>query len=240
MPNPTQSADGKYWPDITPDITNAYHLTNNRYRAGYHTGVDFAGSIGDPVYSALGGMVVETLDTGKVGYGKQITIKQADGTYALYGHLSKIDVAQGQAISSGEYIGKVGNTGNSTGSHLHFEIRNKNKYGSDIDPLGWLKMAYDGNATTSGGTVTAVGYRSPNTGTPQTQQTFNLNPLAPLTEPITGFFAIITNGQFWIRVLEIAFGILLLMWGTSILTTGSSIPGVGSTLKAVKSIGAKK
>ncbi|GGO89574.1 M23 family metallopeptidase [Wenjunlia tyrosinilytica] len=102
-----------------------------------HSGQDFAVPIGTPVHSVHEGTVVQAGWGG--AYGNNIVIKHADGRYSQYGHLSKLQVHAGQHVSLGQQIGLSGNTGNSTGPHLHFEIRNTPVYGSAIEPLSFLR-----------------------------------------------------------------------------------------------------
>jgi len=228
---PVQSATGKDYPLATQTITNPYHVPNSRYAAGYHTGVDYAAAIGTPVFSATSGTVAQVLNTGRTGYGKQVIVKDDDGTYTLYGHLAAIGVHQGDQLGAGTQIAQSGNTGSSTGAHLHFEVRSENKYGSDIDPVRWLTMPT--TATTPAGSVRADGFTvvpadtieapGPNAGTPSV-------PFLDQFSGITDFLAIITDGQFWIRVLEIAFGILLLMFGTYIFLKGNANPLAAAAL----------
>lgn len=86
-----------------------------------HHGIDIAGKIGDPVYATLDGVVnMATFDS---IYGKVIKIDHGKGIETLYGHCSDINVKVGQNIKKGDIIGRVGNTGRSTGPHLHFELR---------------------------------------------------------------------------------------------------------------------
>ena len=77
--------------------------------------------VGDPVYAAFGGVV--RLATRMGGYGNCIVIRHPNGLETLYGHLSKINVKSNQPVAAGDVIGLGGNTGNSTGPHLHFECR---------------------------------------------------------------------------------------------------------------------
>lgn len=97
-----------------------------------HTGIDIDGSTGDPVGAAAAGRVIMAGWNG--AYGKCVQVKHADGKVTLYGHLSSIAVEVGESVDKGELIGRVGNTGRSYGSHLHFEVivggskRNPMKY----------------------------------------------------------------------------------------------------------------
>ncbi len=96
------------------------------YATGKHTGTDFAAQIGTQVFSAAGGTVVATGDTDiacrGASYGKYIYIVHKNGLATIYGHLSKISVTQGQAVAAHELIGYSGNTGYSTGPHLHLGV----------------------------------------------------------------------------------------------------------------------
>jgi murein DD-endopeptidase MepM/ murein hydrolase activator NlpD len=98
-----------------------------------HQGIDFAGAIGDPVRSAANGQVI--FAGTQRGYGKIIIIKHSDTLSTAYGHLSEINVSVGQAVAIGEKVGEVGMTGNSTGPHLHFEIREN---GEPVNPSKYL------------------------------------------------------------------------------------------------------
>jgi len=144
--------------------------------------------------------------------------------------LSQIFVQQGQRIPTGANIAKSGNTGNSTGAHLHFELRKTPKYGTDINPATWLTTPYTGVAysPTSGGTVIPVGYRNVDSieAPPQRQQVQGIfSGLSGLQD----LLAILTDGQFWIRVLEIALGAFLLIWGTAMLIGKSFNPATIAT-----------
>ncbi|MFF9122844.1 M23 family metallopeptidase [Streptomyces sp. NPDC014889] len=107
-----------------------------------HSGQDFAVPIGTKVVAAHGGTVVKAGPNGAgdgPAYGNAIVIKHADGTYSQYAHLSRVDVRIGQVVASGQHIALSGNTGNSTGPHLHFEIRTTPHYGSALNPLAFLR-----------------------------------------------------------------------------------------------------
>ncbi|MBL7128178.1 MAG: M23 family metallopeptidase [Ignavibacteria bacterium] len=101
----------------------------------FHSGIDFKGEIGDKVECTADG-VVELADYHN-GYGKCVIIRHKHSYSSLYGHLSEINVTTGQNVKAGDIIGYVGNTGRSTGPHLHYEIR---KNGTDINPNDFLNL----------------------------------------------------------------------------------------------------
>ncbi|WP_340377002.1 M23 family metallopeptidase [Streptomyces sp. SS7] len=107
-----------------------------------HSGQDFAVPSGTKVVAAHGGTVVKAGGNGAgdgPAYGNAIVIKHGNGTYSQYAHLSHIDVKAGQIVKTGQRIALSGNTGNSSGPHLHFEIRKTANYGSAIDPVAFLR-----------------------------------------------------------------------------------------------------
>ncbi len=95
-------------------------------------GVDIAAPSGSPIYAAAGGTVIVSRVGGwNGGYGNYVVIDHGNGVQTLYAHMSTDDVSVGETVSRGQNIGTVGNTGQSTGYHLHFEVRGaKNPYGS--------------------------------------------------------------------------------------------------------------
>ncbi|MGW3917246.1 transglycosylase family protein [Streptomyces sp. NPDC005070] len=114
-----------------------YHATGSHWSKGYHTGVDFPVPTGTSVAAVAAGHVVSAGWGGSFGY--QVVIRHADGRYTQYGHLSAISVKTGQSVVAGQRLGRSGSTGNSTGPHLHFEVRTGPGFGSDIDPLAYLR-----------------------------------------------------------------------------------------------------
>lgn len=119
--------------------------TSFRYTSSYgprwgrkHEGVDMAGSTGSPVYATAEGTVV--FAGWDSGYGKLIRIKHDFGIETRFAHLSEIRVTVGQKISRGDRIGDMGNTGRSTGPHLHYEVRAN---GTAINPITFMKAAND-------------------------------------------------------------------------------------------------
>ncbi|PWK13001.1 M23 family metallopeptidase [Tumebacillus permanentifrigoris] len=87
-----------------------------------HNAIDIAASTGTPVYASNNGTVIQAGDYGD-GYGNCIRISHSNGIVSIYGHLSSMNVSVGQAVQKGQRIGGVGSTGQSTGSHLHYEVR---------------------------------------------------------------------------------------------------------------------
>ncbi|MEU0244100.1 M23 family metallopeptidase [Streptomyces sp. NPDC006235] len=118
-------------------VSTAYQASSGLWSSGSHTGVDFHAASGTSVHAVGMGEVVEAGWGGS--YGNQIVIKMNDGTYTQYGHLSSISVSVGQKVTPGQQIGLSGATGNVTGAHLHFEARTSPEYGSDIDPVAYLR-----------------------------------------------------------------------------------------------------
>ena len=88
----------------------------------FHSGIDFAAPNGTPVYAAESGTITKA-EFNRNGYGNLIIIKHSEDLTTYYGHLSKMLVKVNQKVNRGELIGNVGSTGNSTGPHLHFEVR---------------------------------------------------------------------------------------------------------------------
>ncbi|MER7176411.1 M23 family metallopeptidase [Streptomyces mesophilus] len=107
-----------------------------------HSGQDFAVPIGTPVESVHAGTVVKAGPNGAgdgPAYGNAVVIKHDNGKYSQYAHLSKVQVRVGQHVNTGQQIALSGNTGNSSGPHLHFEIRTTPNYGSAINPVNYLR-----------------------------------------------------------------------------------------------------
>jgi murein DD-endopeptidase MepM/ murein hydrolase activator NlpD len=116
------------WP-IRGVITSAYGWRSS----GFHHGTDIAARYGDPIQAAAAGIVAFT--GYRSVYGKTVVIEHSDGSETLYAHLSSILVSAGQRVTRGEVIGKIGTTGNSTGPHLHFEVKKGRKYVNPVNVL---------------------------------------------------------------------------------------------------------
>ncbi|MGW6020924.1 M23 family metallopeptidase [Streptomyces sp. NPDC055099] len=122
-------------------LSASFGLGGNMWSAK-HSGQDFAVSIGTSVEAVHKGTVVKAGGNGAgdgPAYGNAIVIKHDNGTFSQYAHLSKIDVRVGQSVGTGQHIAASGNTGNSSGPHLHFEIRTTPNYGSAVDPVAFLR-----------------------------------------------------------------------------------------------------
>jgi murein DD-endopeptidase MepM/ murein hydrolase activator NlpD len=105
------------------------------YRWGVlHAGIDIAGPIGTPIVAVADGTVVDAGPT--AGYGAWVKIRHNDGTVTLYGHVNTWLVSVGQRVMAGDQIATIGNRGNSTGPHCHFEVLLNGS--NRIDPVPWL------------------------------------------------------------------------------------------------------
>jgi murein DD-endopeptidase MepM/ murein hydrolase activator NlpD len=107
-------------------------------RTRMHEGTDFAASHGTPIYATADGVVIHAGWEG--GYGRLIKIRHEFGIETRYAHLSNIRVQQGQRVSRGDRIGDMGNSGRSTGTHLHYEVRIS---GRPVNPMTYIKAASD-------------------------------------------------------------------------------------------------
>ncbi|WCR03974.1 peptidoglycan DD-metalloendopeptidase family protein [Paracoccus saliphilus] len=140
---------------VTLDEMNTYRIaieklplampvkSSFRYTSGFgrrwgrmHEGVDMAGPTGTPVYATGDGVI--SFAGRQSGYGNLIKVTHELGTETRYAHLSRIRVKQGQRVSQGELIGDMGNTGRSTGPHLHYEVHMN---GRAVDPMRFIKAA---------------------------------------------------------------------------------------------------
>ncbi|MFC9165049.1 transglycosylase family protein [Streptomyces fungicidicus] len=122
---------------VSAALGTPYHKAGSSWSKGYHTGVDFPVPTGTSVRSVGGGTVVSAGWEGSFGY--QVVVRHADGRYSQYAHLSAISVKSGQSVGAGQRLGRSGSTGNSSGPHLHFEVRTGPGFGSDVDPVAYLR-----------------------------------------------------------------------------------------------------
>jgi murein DD-endopeptidase MepM/ murein hydrolase activator NlpD len=115
--------------------THGIFTSNFGYRWGVlHAGIDLANAIGTPIVAVSDGVVIDAGPT--AGYGMWVKLRHADGTVTLYGHINTTLVSVGERVTAGDQIATMGNRGNSTGPHLHFEVL---QGGTErIDPVPWL------------------------------------------------------------------------------------------------------
>lgn len=128
-PEVSKSSGAKVGAVVASGAKNGYFIrpAAGRKTQGLHgrnrSGIDIGNSVGAAIYaSAPGKVVIAKMGGWNGGYGNYIVIQHANGMQSLYAHLSSVNVSRGQSVSQGELIGGMGSTGNSTGSHLHFEI----------------------------------------------------------------------------------------------------------------------
>jgi murein DD-endopeptidase MepM/ murein hydrolase activator NlpD len=130
------------WISSTPAISPVRGILTSAfgYRAdplthgrGNHQGIDIAAAYGQPVHASGDGLVLQAGDQG--GLGKAVFLAHGYGMTTRYGHMSVITVRPGQRVKRGDVIGKVGNTGRSTGPHLHYEVRVD---GEPLNPIGYI------------------------------------------------------------------------------------------------------
>ncbi len=127
-PNRTVGGGGCIWP-VSGTVTSEF---GNRW-GRLHAGIDIAAPTGTPIYAAQAGTVI--FSGVQSGYGNVVIVSHGGGLITLYGHQSRVAASNGQAVGQGDNIGYVGNTGRSTGPHLHFETRYG---GSPRNPRGCL------------------------------------------------------------------------------------------------------
>ncbi len=101
-----------------------------------HAGIDIAAPIGTPVYAPESGVVLQAGPAS--GFGFAVAVQHGDGTITLYGHVNQFFVRAGQTVAAGERIAEVGNRGQSTGPHLHFEVHKGGLYANRTNPVPWL------------------------------------------------------------------------------------------------------
>src|SRR5690606_31639182 len=124
-------------PVKTAAFTSGYGVRSDPFRgaAAMHAGIDLAGPAGTPIYATADGVVAEA-EYNRGGYGNLVKINHGRGIETRYAHLSSMTVSPGQRVSRGQVIGRMGSTGRSTGSHLHYEVRID---GRAVNPIPFMK-----------------------------------------------------------------------------------------------------
>ena len=126
----------KFTNPIAGVVSSEFGSRESKYQnvKGYHTGIDIAAETGTPIVASMEGIVEDVSSQGD--YGKHIKIR-CNNVITLYAHCSEIFMKKGQIVGLGQKIAVVGNTGNSTGPHLHFEIRIDDRF---VDPGKVIKF----------------------------------------------------------------------------------------------------
>jgi hypothetical protein len=122
-------------------ITSMFNQQES-FRLKPHSGIDFKMNIGEPIRSIKEGTIT-LKDFGSTNAGKTVLVKWEDGNTAIYGHLNDFSVKNGQHVIKGDLLGHAGNTGHSTGSHLHFGLKNGD--GKFIDPSPYIDIIQNMN-----------------------------------------------------------------------------------------------
>lgn len=123
-------------PTSSYTLSSTFGQAGAYWSSGYHTGLDFAAPTGTLIKAVHTGTITSAGYDGSYGYKTVLTLD--DGTEIWYAHQSSISVSVGQKVNTGDVIGRVGSTGNSTGAHLHLEVHSGGS-GSGIDPMAWLQ-----------------------------------------------------------------------------------------------------
>jgi murein DD-endopeptidase MepM/ murein hydrolase activator NlpD len=124
-------------PVKTAEFTSAFGVRSDPFRktSAMHAGIDLAGPVGTPIYATADGTVLRA-GWNSGGYGNLVEIDHGRGIVTRYGHLSKMDVNAGERVSRGQMIGRMGSTGRSTGSHLHYEVRIDDR---PVNPIPFMR-----------------------------------------------------------------------------------------------------
>ncbi|MFC7678333.1 peptidoglycan DD-metalloendopeptidase family protein [Paenibacillus sp. GCM10028914] len=132
-----REATPTYWPTHSKRLTSSFGYRTDPFngRSAYHAGIDIAGERGDPIFAAGSGTIT-TAERSGGARGNYIIVRHQNGLETWYMHLDSIDVNVGDQVEQGQQIGKMGNTGRSTGPHLHFQVVKNNQ---TVNPLPYLQ-----------------------------------------------------------------------------------------------------
>ncbi len=132
-----ETPSGQVVPLAEYSVGHLFGIADSVHTGGVHSGVDMSAPAGTPIYAIEGGKVIAAEWQGAAG--KAVTIETKDGVSVLYGHMNSMSVAKGDKVDTGQKIGRVGSTGNSTGPHLHVGVFKAN--GNLQDPLVWMDLS---------------------------------------------------------------------------------------------------
>jgi len=211
------------WPASCKVVTQRFGNPSARYVSGRHTGIDIGCTSGSPIYAAHDGIVEFAGWNG--AYGNEVRIRYNDALLTSYHHMSRTAAYAGDRVSAGKVIGYIGSTGNSTGPHLHFEVREN---GKAVDPVPYL----------SGGAVVPIGAVNAN------------SPLVPDAveapwKAFTGVMDWLAESKNWYRIGLVFAGFVLVliavvgMAKTQALgkVAGNAVTGAAKSLKGGKGNG---
>lgn len=173
------------WPASCHTITQHFGNASSRYVSGHHTGLDIGCRYGSPIYAATDGVVTFAGWNGP--YGREVRVKLNDAFTTSYHHMSAFAVHRGQNVSAGTVLGYIGSTGNSTGPHLHFEVRVN---GKAVDPEPYLSGATS---------VDQAGFTTP------------VGNVFSIPGAVVDAFKWMTNTENWYRVGLVLLGAILLL-----------------------------
>ncbi|MBD2083035.1 peptidoglycan DD-metalloendopeptidase family protein [Leptolyngbya sp. FACHB-17] len=159
IPVPQVSNCAPVYPVRPPVVNQGFGRVSDPFNARqshFHTGIDFDGKIGTPINSPVCGTVFyvgreQDGNSYEWGYGWHVKIRDSEGKIHLFAHISKAYVKVGQTVTSGQLIAAIGNNGNSTGPHLHYEIRQgADTYQSAINPMPFLALVRQADGSQAG------------------------------------------------------------------------------------------
>lgn len=206
------------WPATCKVITQKFGNKSSRYVSGYHTGLDIGCKAGSPIYAAHDGTVIVAGYKG--AYGNTVEIRANSTFVTSYHHMSRIAARVGQTVSAGTVIGYIGSTGQSTGPHLHFEVRID---GKAVDPQKYL----NGAEIPAGGVVQA-GLTDNIPGVSEAKAVYDT------LKASVAIFEWLTDTKNWYRI-GMVFGGAVLLWLTIVGTARTKALGavLGSTAKKI-------
>jgi hypothetical protein len=218
---PGDSSVKMKWPASCKTITQKFGNKSSRYVSGYHTGLDIGCLAGTPIYAATDGTVTFAGYNGP--YGNEVRIEFNSALVTSYHHMSRIAANKGQSVSAGKIIGYIGSTGQSTGPHLHFEVRVNNKA---VDPAPYLA-----GAALPDGSASQAGYGDSIPGLSEAKAVYDT------LKASAAIFEWLTNTKNWLRVGMVLAGAVLI-WLTVVGIGKSQVGGLlgDSAQKAGKKV----
>lgn len=207
------------WPASCKVITQKYGNRSARYISGRHTGLDIGCKAGSPIYAAHDGTVTYSGYNG--AYGNEVRVQLNSSFVTSYHHMSRRKAVKGDVVSAGNVIGYIGSTGQSTGPHLHFEIRVNGKH---TDPEPYLS-----GASVPGGATQA--------GFEQAGITDSLKKIWEVLGQVAKVFAWLSEPMNWLRIFMVLAGAALLL--IALVGFGKTMALAEKAGNAIKDVGKK-